>query len=430
MRILPDFGPARANPAFRRLLIGGLLSSLGSAMTTFAVTLQIWELSRSSLAVGLLGLTFIPVLIVGLYGGAIADAVDRRRLALYTTAGLMVVSAAFAAQAYAQLGQLWLLYLLAAVQAMLRGLGSPARRTFVPRLVPAEKLTAAIALNTLTGRIAMLVGPALAGVITGAWGLKTCYAVDAVSFVASLYATVRLPAMHAAVRGPRGSRGRARPSLRATADGLRFIRHRPVLVAAFLTDLDAMLLGLPVALFPALNAAHFGGSPQTLGLLNAAPGLGGLLSAALSGPAARASRHGRGMLAGTMIWGLAIAWFGLTRNLPLALVMLAVAGAADTLTVIFRSSMVQTVTPDEFRGRVSSVEYIIGAGGSPVGNVEAGVVASLTSPVISAVSGGIGCFAVAVGIVFAFPAFTRYRAEPAAQTAPQPAAETAPTTQA
>jgi MFS family permease len=430
MRILPDFGPARANPAFRRLLIGGLLSSLGSAMTTFAVTLQIWDLSRSSLAVGLLGLTFIPVLIVGLYGGAIADAVDRRKLALYTTAGLMVVSAAFAAQAYAQLGQLWLLYLLAAVQAVMRGLGSPARRTFVPRLVPAEKLTAAIALNTLTGRITMLVGPALAGVITGAWGLKTCYAIDAVSFVASLYATARLPAMHTAVKGSRGSRGRARPSLRATADGLRFIRHRPVLVAAFLTDLDAMLLGLPVALFPALNAAHFGGSPQTLGLLNAAPGLGGLLSAALSGPAARASRHGRGMLAGTMIWGLAIAWFGLTRNLPLALVMLAVAGAADTLTVIFRSSMVQTVTPDEFRGRVSSVEYIIGAGGSPVGNVEAGVVASLTSPVISAVSGGIGCFAVAVAIVFAFPAFTRYRAQPAAQTAPPPAAETVPTTQA
>ncbi len=432
MRILPDFGPARDNPPFRRLLIGGLLSSLGSAMTTFAVTLQIWDISRSSLAVGLLGLTFIPVLIVGLYGGAIADAVDRRRLALYTTAGLMVVSAAFAAQAYAQLGQLWLLYLLAAVQAVLRGLGSPARRTFVPRLVPAEKLTAAIALNTLTGRITMLAGPALAGLVTGAWGLKTCYAIDAVSFVASLYVTVRLPAMRAGTAGaagPKGStrsKGPSRPSLRATADGLRFIRHQPALVGAFLTDLDAMLLGLPVALFPALNAAHFGGSPETLGLLNAAPGVGGLLSAALSGPAARISRHGRGMLAGAMIWGLAIAWFGLTASLPLALVMLAVAGAADTLTVIFRSSMVQTVTPDEFRGRVSSVEYIIGAGGSPVGNVESGLVASLTSPVISAVSGGIGCFAVAVAIMFAVPAFTRYRAEPAAQPAP----ETVPTTRA
>jgi Major Facilitator Superfamily len=167
---------------------------------------------------------------------------------------------------------------------------------------------------------------------------------------------------------------------------------------------------------PALNAAHFGGSPQTLGLLNVAPGLGGLLSAALSGPAARVSRQGRGMLTGTMIWGAAIAGFGLTRSLPLALALLAVAGAADTLTVVFRGSMVQTVTPDEFRGRVSSVEYIIGSGGSPVGNVESGLVASLTTPTISAVIGGIGCAAVAALIAVAFPAFTRYRAPSAGQS--------------
>jgi MFS family permease len=191
---------------------------------------------------------------------------------------------------------------------------------------------------------------------------------------------------------------------------LRFIRRRPVLVAAFLTDLDAMLLGLPVAIFPALNAAHFGGRPETLGLLNAAVGFGGLLSAALSGPAVRVVRQGRGMLAGTMIWGAAIACFGLTRWLPLALAMLAVAGCADTLTVMFRSSMVQTVTPDEFRGRVSSVDYIIGTGGGPLGNVESGGVASLTSPAFSVVSGGIGCCAIAALIALVCPALIRYRA--------------------
>ena len=447
MRILPDFRPARQHPAFRRLLVGGLLSTLGSAMTSFAVVLQIWDLSKSSLAVGLLGLTFVPVLIVGLLGGSIADVVDRRKLALATSAGLMAVSAAFAVQAYAEFGQLWLLYTLAMVQAVLQATGAPARGTFVARLVPANQLTAAIALNTLTGRITMLFGPALAGVIAGVWGLRTCYAIDAVSFVAALYAIARLPAMRpprpeasgAPGSGPGESgaagsrpgesgaagsrpaksgvagrsvvrRGGMRPSLRATAEGLRFIRHRPVLVAAFLTDLNAMLLGLPVALFPALNAAHFGGSPQTLGLLNAAPGVGGLLAAAMSGPAGRVSRQGRGMLAGTMIWGLAIACFGLTRSLPLALALLALAGAADTLTVVFRGSMVQTVTSDEFRGRVSSVEYIIGTGGGPLGNVESGVVASLTTPTISAVIGGLGCFVVAALIGFAFPVFTRYRA--------------------
>jgi MFS family permease len=203
---------------------------------------------------------------------------------------------------------------------------------------------------------------------------------------------------------------RRRPSLRATTDGLRFIARRPLLVAAFLTDLDAMLLGLPVALFPALNAAHFGGSPRTLGLLNAAVGVGGLLSAVLSGPAARVSRQGRGMLAGTMIWGAAIAVFGVTGSLAVALLMLAVAGAADTLTVTFRAAMVQAVTPDEFRGRVSSVEYIIGTGGGPLGNVESGTVASLTTPAVSAVSGGLGCLAIAALIGLLYPAFTRYRA--------------------
>jgi MFS family permease len=407
-RLLPDFGPAREHPAFRRLLAGGLLSMLGSSMTSFAVALQVWDLSRSSLAVGLLGLTFVPVLLVGLLGGSAADVVDRRKLALVTSTCLMAVSGAFAAQAYAGLGLLWPLYLLAMVQAVLAAAGAPARRTFVPRLVPPDQLTAAIALNTLSGRITMLFGPALAGLIAAAWGLKTCYAVDTVSFVASLYATARLPAMRPP--GPAGSRQRTRPSLPATAEGLRFIGRRPLLVAAFLTDLDAMLLGLPVAVFPALNAAHFGGSPRTLGLLNAAVGVGGLLSAVLSGPAARVRRQGRGMLAGTMIWGAAIAVFGVTGSLAVALLMLAVAGAADTLTVTFRSSMVQAVTPDEFRGRVSSVEYIIGTGGAPLGNVESGTVASLTSPAVSAVSGGLGCLAIAGLIGLLYPAFVRYRA--------------------
>jgi predicted GNAT family acetyltransferase len=193
-----------------------------------------------------------------------------------------------------------------------------------------------------------------------------------------------------------------------------------VLVAAFLTDLDAMLLGLPVALFPALNAAHFGGSPRTLGLLNAAVGAGGLVSAVLSGPASRVTRPGRGMLAGTMIWGAAIACFGLTASLPLALLMLAVAGAADTLTVTFRAAMVQTVTPDELRGRVSSVEYIIGTGGAPLGNVESGAVASLTSPAISTVAGGLGCLAIAALIGLMFPAFARYRGQAAGPGGPAP----------
>ena len=365
-RLLPDFSPAREHPAFRRLLAGGLLSSLGGSMTSFAVVLQVWDMSRSSLAVGLLGLTFVPAIVVGLLGGSAADVVDRRKLALVASGCLMAVSAAFAAQAYAGLDLLWPLYLLATVQAVLQAASAPAQRTFVPRLVPPGQLTAAIALNTLSGRITMLFGPALAGLIAAAWGLKTCYAVNTVSFVASLYAIARLPAM----RPEGGAAARRRPSVRAAAEGLRFIGRRPVLVAAFLTDLDAVL----------------------------------------SGPVGRVSRQGRGMLGGTMIWGAAITCFGLTRSLPVALLTLAVAGAADTLTVTFRAAMVQAVTPDEFRGRVSSVEYIIGNGGGPLGNVESGTVASLTTPAVSAVSGGLGCLAIAALIGLLCPAFVRYRA--------------------
>jgi len=401
VRLLPDFRPAREHPAFRRLLAGNLLSAVGSSMTTFAVTLQVWELSRSSLAVGALGLTFVPVLVLGLLGGSIADSADRRKLALTAVAGQSVISALFAVQAFAGSGRLWLLYTLAIGQAMLQAISAPARRTFVPRLLPPERLRAGIALQSLAGRVTMLAGPALAGLVAGAWGLRMCYAADVVSFSAAWYATARLPAMRAT--------GSVRPDLRAIAAGFRFIRSRPVIAAAFLTDLDAMLFGMPAALFPALNAEHFGGRPQTLGLLTAAVGAGGLLSAAVSGPAARVSRLGRGMLAGTMTWGAAIAVFGLVRNLPLAVALLAVAGAADTLTVTFRSSMVQTLTPDEFRGRVSSVEYIIGTGGAPLGNVEAGAVAALTSPAISAFTGGVGCVAGGLLIWLAFPAFTGRR---------------------
>jgi MFS family permease len=412
MRLLPDLRPAREHPAFRRLLAGDLLSALGSSMTAFAISLQVWELSRSSLAVGALGFTFVPVLILGLLGGSIADQVDRRKLALAAIVALSVVSALFAVQAFAGFGQLWLLYVLTSVQAMVQALSAPARRAFLPRLLPPAQLRAGIALQTLSGRVTMLAGPALAGLVTAAWGLRMCYAIDAVSFFAVLYTTARLPAMR--------SRQAGRHSI---AEGLRFIRRTPVIAAAFLTDLDAMLLGLPVALFPALNAEHFGGRPQTLGLLPAAVGVGGLVSAVfsgptISGPASRLSWPGRGMLAGTMIWGAAIAGFGVTRSLPFGLALLAIAGGADTLTVTFRASMVQTLTPDELRGRVSSVEYIIGTGGGPLGNVEAGTVAALTSPAVSAFSGGIGCLAVAVLIAAGFPAFTRYRGQPACRTEP------------
>ena len=401
--LIADLRPLRESPPFRRLWIGSTVSSLGSAMTGFAVVLQTYDLTRSSFAVGAIGLAqAIPAVAIGLFGGSFADAVDRRRLVLVTSSGLAVVSALFAAQAYAGLRQLWLLFVLAVAAAMLQSVDGPARRTFLPRLVPSGLVPAGVALNQLSFYVSFLVGPLLAGVATAAAGLRVCYLVDALSFGAALYGVARLPAM-----APQD--GGARPGLRAVAEGLRFICRERVLAAAFLADIDATVLGMPVALFPALNAERFGGSPQTLGLLNAALAAGGLLGSARSGPAGRVSRKARAMLVTVAIWGAAIACFGFSSALWLALAMLVVAGAADTTTVIFRGSVVQTTTPDRLRGRVSAVDYVVGNAVPRLGNFEAGAVASLATPAISAVSGGLATIAGALLIRLAFPAVARHR---------------------
>ncbi len=355
--LLADLRPLRESPPFRRLLIGSTVSWLGSSMTSFALVLQTYELTRSSVAVGAIGLAqAIPALVVGLFGGSLADAVDRRRLVLATSSFLTVVSAVFAVQAFLNLRQLWLLYALAAVQAGVQSVDGPARRTFLPRLLPAERLTAGVALNQVSGYVTFLFGPALAGVITVAGGLRVCYIIDAISFTAALYSVARLPAMP-----PDG--GLARPGLRAAAEGgLRDVRSHPILTAAFLFDIDATLFGLPVARFPALNAERFGGSPQTLGLLSTALAAGGLLGSVLSGPAGRVPAKARAMLVTVVIWGAAITGFGFARLFWLALLLLVLAGAADTTTVIFRGSIVQHVTPDRLRGRITAVDYVVGAG--------------------------------------------------------------------
>jgi len=410
--LIADLRPLRESPAFRRLWIGSTMSSLGSAMTGFAVVLQTYDLTRSSFAVGAIGLVQAgPAVVVGLFGGSFADTVDRRRLVLLTSGGLAVVSALFAAQAFAGLRQLWVLYALAVAAATLQAVDGPARRTFLPRLVPAGLVPAGVALNMLSFYVSFLIGPVLAGVATAAAGLRVCYLVDALSFGAALYGVARLPAMAPQEAG-------ARPGLRAVAEGLRFICRQRVLAAAFLADIDGTVLGMPVALFPALNAERFGGSPQTLGLLNAALAAGGLLGSALSGPAGRVSRKARAMLVTVAVWGAAIACFGFASALWLALAMLVIAGAADTTTVIFRGSVVQAVTPDRLRGRVSAVDYVVGNAVPRLGNFEAGAVASLATPAISAVSGGLATVAGALLIRLAFPAVARHReqVEPAPST--------------
>jgi MFS family permease len=398
---LVDTRPLRDSAAFRRLWWGSGLSAVGGQMANFAVALQVYTLTHSSLAVGAVSLAVaIPSIVVGLLGGSVIDAVDRRRLVLLTSSGLAVVSALFAAQAYANLNQLWLLYALITVQGLLGAVDGPARRTFLARLLPAEDVPAGAALSLFSMHLSLTVGPALAGVVAAGWGLKSCYLIDALSFVAALYSVARLPAM-------RPDSGAARPGLRAVGDGLRFIWSSQILTGALLADVCATTLGMPFALFPAINAERFAGNPVTLGLLTTAVAVGGIAGSTLSGPVGRVTRPGRAMLVMVAVWGAGIAGFGLSSGLWPTLALLAVAGAADALSVIFRTSMVQLNTPDRFRGRTSATEYVVGAACPYVGNFRAGAIGSLVSPAFSATAGGVAVIASAAAIAVALPTFRK-----------------------
>ena len=409
-RLLADLTPLRESAAFRRLWTGTTLSSIGSAMTSFAVMLQVYDLSHSSFAVGAIGVAqMVPTLIVGLLCGPVVDALDRRKLVLVTSSCLALVSAALAAQAFAGLGLLWPLYTLVAVQSAISAVNWPARSTFVPALLPPGQLAAGLALNRVSFQITLTAGPALAGLIAAAphLGLRACYLADTVSFAAALYGIARLPAMRPAAP--------ARPGPRAVVEGIGFIHRSQVIGGAFLTDLNATVFGLPVSLFPAINAERFGGDPRTLGLFATAIGVGGLVSVAFSGRVTHMVRQGRAMLCTVAIWGAAFAGFAVAPGLWLTLGLLALAGAADAFTVVFRGAIVAAATPDRLRGRVMAADYVVGAGGGQLGNLEAGALGSLTTPVISALAGGLATVAGTVVIGLALPAFTRYRRDQAGQ---------------
>jgi MFS family permease len=411
-RILADTRPLQESPAFRRLWAGGALSSIGNRMTSVAVPIQVYALTHSSLAVGMIGLAVaIPTIGLGLLGGSIADAFDRRKLVMVTTTLLAALSLLFALQALLNLRWLWLLYALIAVQSCLSAVDQPARRTFLPRLLPPERIPAASALSFLSFQVSLTAGPLVAGAIIAFAGLQTAYIVDAVSFFFSFYGVLRLPAMP-----PQG--GGAPPGLRAVVEGLQFVRRQPVIARALLVDLNATIFGMPFALFPALAATRFGGGAQTVGLLYAAPAIGGLICSSFSGPLAHLHRQGRAILIAVAIWGVAIACFGATTILWLGVLMLAVAGGADVVNGVFRTTIVQVNTPDALQGRANAVGFVVGAGGPRLGDVESGVVASLTSPAFSAVSGGLLSVVGVVLIGLTGPAFARYDARKLPATAP------------
>lgn len=404
---LLDVTPLRTNPAFRRLWIGSSINALGGQLGAFAVLLYVWQLTGDPFWVGVAALVRGgSVAVFALVGGTVADAVDRRLLVLLTSTGQLLASAVTAAVVLRGPGTLWPLLLLLGVQSALGAIGAPARRTFVPRLLPRDQVAAGIALTHGSFQGAVLLGPVVAGFVADGWGVEACFMLDALTFVAGLHGVWGLPRMR-----PEPARDGAaidRPGLRATWRGFRLVTRRPVLAGALLTDLSATVLAMPIALFPAVNE-RLGGTPQTLGLFLSAIAVGGVGTSLLSGWLTRASRHGQIMLVAAGTWGLALVVFGLAPVMWVALVALVVAGAADTASVLARGTIVQLDTPDVYRGRVSAMDHLVGAGAPDLGNFRAGAVASLTSAGVSATAGGLLCVLAVALVTVTLPAVRRFR---------------------
>jgi MFS family permease len=402
---LLDVTPIRSSPQFRRLWLGQALSGFGSQMTLVAVMFQVWQITKSTTWTGAVGLAqAIPLVALGLFAGSLADRVDRRKFYLLTTSGQAMCSLLLALQGF--LGHLPVAGVLGlvAVQSCFVAGGGPASRTFIPHLLPKHQLAAGLALRRVAFQGAMLVGPALGGLIVGGLGVGGCYLVDTLTFVAALYGAFGLPRMNPGDEA-------ARPGLRGVLDGLAFLGRTPVIRGALLTDLATTVLSMPISLFPLINAERFGGNPRTLGLFLTAVAVGGVAASLISGTFTRLPRPGLVMLGGSATWGAALTLFGMSPDPWAGLVFLVIAGAADTVSVVSRSTVVQMNTPHELLGRVSAAEQIVGQGGPDIGNMRGGLVADATSGAVALVSGGLLCLG-AVAMVSATTADLRSSSAP------------------
>ena len=387
-------------PPYRRLLLGQGTAFIGSMLTQVAVPVQVYAISGSSLYVGLVGLAgLLPIVIFGLYGGAIADAVDRRRLFVASSVGAWAVTLALLAQTLLNLSSVGLILGLVVVQSAMFAVSSSTRGAIIPRIVPTDLVPAANTLNYTVGTFGGVVGPLIAGVVVSLnHGFAYAYAIDAALFLAALYTALRLPAIP-----PDGSLGR--PGLRSVIDGLRFIAARPVLIMSFGVDIVAMVLAMPRALYPEVADERFHG---TVGPLYAAIAIGSLLAGMWSGWIGRVSRQGVALTVAVAAWGASVAIAGLAHQLWLAVLLLAVAGAADLVSAVYRQTILQTYAPDEMRGRMQGVFIAVVAGGPRLGDLRAGAMGAATTATISWVGGGIACVAVVIVAALAVPSFWRY----------------------
>lgn len=402
----PDLSPLRTSRSFRLLWMGQLISVTGSHVRLVAVPYQVYVLTGSPLAVGLIGLfQAVPLITLSLFGGVVADAIDRRRLLLVTQVGLMATSLALAVATQLDLASVPLLYALTAVGACFSALDSPARASLAPSLVERRQIPSAMALNQTLFQTATIVGPAIAGVLISRGGLALAYWVDVLSFLAALIATWLL---RAPVREP----GPRQQILRSLVEGIRYVGARRILLGTMSLDFLATFFGSPRALLPYYADRVFHVGPDGLGLLYAAGGVGALLAGLASGWTSRVERQGRAVLAAVVVWGLAIAAFGALGEgtFWLGIALLGLAAAADLVSTIFRSSILQLAVPDRLRGRLNAINAMFVFGGPYLGQVESGVVAAAWTAEAAVISGGLACVVAVGAVALAAPEVAAYRA--------------------
>ena len=417
-RLAVDTSPLQV-PAFKRLFLGTVVTVLGTQMTLVAVPVQAYLLTGSSLVVGLTSVVaLVPLVIFGLLGGAIADAVDRRLLLLITSAGAALTAIGLYLQSLLPGGgSLGLLWLLVFFQSACFAVNAPTRSATIPALVGPARVPAANALNMTVTQAGIIGAPLIAGLLIGAGDLQLTYAVDAIGLLIALPLLRGLPSLM-----PDGGGGRINltGAVRSVGEGFTFLRTQPALLMTFVVDIIAMVFGMPRAVFPELADTTFADSSNALGWLFAAMSIGAVLAGVLSGPVARVQRQGAVILVAIAVWGIAVALFGVTASLWWAVFFLALSGAADMVSAVLRTSMLQSGAPDVLRGRMQGVFIVVVAGGPRLGDLRAGAMAaSLTIPA-TMVSGGVFIVVAMAVVAIAVPTFWRYRFDdrgPEAQSA-------------
>ncbi|MCG0067003.1 MULTISPECIES: MFS transporter [Streptomyces] len=401
-----DTRPLRI-PAYRRLWSSTIVTAVGSQLTAVAVPKQIYDITHSSAWVGYASLAgLLPMVAFALWGGAVADTVDRRKLLLVTNTGIAATSLLFWAQAVSGLDSVVVLMILLALQQAFFGLNAPARTASIARLVPAEQLPAANALGSTVMQTGLVAGPLLAGVLIPVIGLPELYLIDALALCVTVWAVVRLPALP-----PLGEAVARRAGVREIAAGFRYISRHKVLLLSFLADIVAMVFGMPRALFPELAAHTYGsyGEGFALGVLFAGIPVGAVLGGLFSGVFSRARRHGWMVIGAVVGWGVAVAGFGLSGNLWLAVACLVVAGVADMVSMVFRGAILLSAATDEMRGRMQGVFTVVVAGGPRLADVLHGTAGSVFGPRAAVAGGGALVVVAMLALAGAVPALRRYR---------------------